>query len=438
METKKLNSKANVSNITPGQITLIATGPAPEINGQMKIDNINYDEIVNCGFNAIMAGTNLKNGQDICKTINENNHNLKFILSSTSLLGGTTSQNKKIYYYGYDYSGKGYDECVNIVNGLKNQKALGAWRCMDEPAYSNFQAERKYNDGLIDPSEVSLPFYYKSIRTLDPSHPVYFNLDVSTPNEFSSHYAYLEYIQSRVSPDLWSYDYYPFFENTDGIITFKHDEFYNNLDDFHRISQKTGKPFWAHVLCVGFQSGSVQRPTPTIGQMRLEAFSALAYGAQGLVYWFYAYRKDSDTTEFSDYPIKESGGKSNTWYMVQTVNKEIKKYNNVFAGCTVESVIQGFSGSLLYGPIKSLNPKGQGILVSHISNNGYDYLIIVSSDGVRKQDVDFEYVDDFNSKYIIFEVTENFISNSFLPTVTPKHVIRLDIGGYAILRWKKI
>ena len=172
--------------------------------------------------------------------------------------------------------------------------------------------------------------------------------------------------------------------------------------------------------------------------MRLEAFSALAYGAQGLVYWFYGYRQNSDTEKYIICPTDINGNKTIIWNRVQTVNKEIKKYNDIFYGCTVKDIIVGTNTYSGNGPVESLISSNGDILVSNISNNGYEYLVIVSSDAVNSKKVNLKFTKDYNKSYLVSEMTSNF---NFRPEVGAdvlSRIIDLEPGGYAILRWKKI
>ena len=150
METKKNSKSVNgVNSVTPGEITLIASGPAPEVGG-VHVDDYKFNEIVDCGFNAIMSAAEFDIALEICNKIDNQNINLKYISSSFQLVGGVTVIHEdgkdKLVYFSYDYNGPGklggIKACQTIVDTLKGSKCMGAWRCMDEPGYSNFTIQK--------------------------------------------------------------------------------------------------------------------------------------------------------------------------------------------------------------------------------------------------------------------------------------------------------
>ena len=128
--------------------------------------------------------------------------------------------------------------------------------------------------------------------------------------------------------------------------------------------------------------------TPTESRMRFEAFSSLAYGAQGLLY--FTFRKnglnDDKTESFSHAPIDADGNKTATYYAVKKVNDEIARYNNIFygaqmlevrhAGTTVWTGVTMLDGK--FGPLVRIRGNNPEVLVSLLKNGNQHYLVIVS------------------------------------------------------------
>ena len=112
--------------------------------------------------------------------------------------------------------------------------------------------------------------------------------------------------------------------------------------------------------------------------LRYEAFTALAYGAQGIVYWTYGQRIPTPQEDYQSALVNLNGKKTATWYAAKKVNAEIRKFNNIFYGCEMKMVrhtgdkiyagTQALSGEI--GPFKSLASGGAGVVVSYIENNG--------------------------------------------------------------------
>jgi hypothetical protein len=67
-------------------------------------------------------------------------------------------------------------------------------------------------------------------------------------------------------------------------------DFYANLEVCSTKAREAGIPFWAFALTTAHLS----YPVPTMGQLRYQVYSNLAYGAQGIEY--YTYWKPADAT----------------------------------------------------------------------------------------------------------------------------------------------
>ena len=74
-------------------------------------------------------------------------------------------------------------------------------------------------------------------------------------------------------------------------------------------------------------------PIPTMAALRLQMYSNLAYGAQGLEYWAY-WMPES----FRNAPIGINGKRTIVYDRIKAVNKEIQDLVGVFVGSKVISV----------------------------------------------------------------------------------------------------
>lgn len=68
--------------------------------------------------------------------------------------------------------------------------------------------------------------------------------------------------------------------------------------------------------------------TPAI--MRLMCYSALAYGAQGLIFSSYQQRADENGKQIFGSPIDSDGNRTEMWYNVRSLISEIRSYTHIF------------------------------------------------------------------------------------------------------------
>ena len=266
------------------------------------------------------------------------------------------------------------DSTESAVALIKDHPALFAYHLKDEPDTSDF--------GWL--SDLS-----GKIEDLDPLHPCYINL---LPNWAWGVEAYsdnLELFASEFDMSFYSFDNYPVVE-VDGSVQIRPD-WYRNLEEFSAMARKHGKPFWGFALAKAHSISDpwpdTVYPEPTLGQLRLQVFSNLLYGAQAIQYFNFTGIVDPVTCQ-----------KLPAYDLVRQVNSEIKACYSVFAGCSVlgvwhvgESIPCGTKPleTMPHKKVKSLSikslsvnggedAKGHGV-VSLIKNQGVTYLAIQNS-----------------------------------------------------------
>lgn len=246
-------------------------------------------------------------------------------------------------------------------------------------------------------------------------------------------------------PNLWSYNYYPFRSplinnepDTDlSKCTVGYWDFYHFLDLYRQHIEGTYEKFWAFAMVLAH--GSVEKgvlknyqPAPTEEMLRFEVMNALAYGAQGIMYYNFGMRRrrNEDAQGFlvgSDFtdgtaafeaplecnPIaatrynlsfKASGDLYNA---VKKINNEIKSWNNVFYGCKVEKIYhrgqypttsngttiyndfpgEAYPGSLKYVYGVSIPKNGLGVVISSLTNGTNNYIVFVNHDPFNPQKI---------------------------------------------------
>lgn len=142
---------------------------------------------------------------------------------------------------------------------------------------------------------------------------------------------YPDYLKafSTISQPQISYDFYP----VQGKVV-RGDKWYPILDDIRSESLRTGRPFWAYVLCVPH----FIYPMPTIGHLRLQCYVNLAYGAQGIQYFSYATPAPDGQYDFHDGPLLRNGEKSKTYDLVKRMNTELRPVASIFWHSTITTI----------------------------------------------------------------------------------------------------
>lgn len=332
----------------------------------------------------------------------------------------------------------------SFVDLFKFNPNLGAWQLGDEPKYSQLNswadAAKKIKDAQVD-------VLY--------SVPIYINLCPVKSDEWTgentTYREYLDEVYSLFDPRIWSFDYYPVYQVKNTEESKIRLEFYDRLNVFKNVSKETYVPFWSYCRTkeVHFLDGrSWFYPAPTLSSMQFSVFTALAFGAQGIVFWTYGQRNNNDSETYANAPIDRDGNKTEIWYLVKNIISQIRKYNDVFIGCTfVECKYTGdteiecldkLEGGI--GAFNSIVSQESGVFVSQIWQRyrKYDtstellrstyHLIVVNRDVLNSQEVTFTLKDN----YEVEEITLTEIGYNAGTTIKRT----LEPGGYIIFRWR--
>jgi hypothetical protein len=306
------------------------------------------------------------------------------------------------------------DEPVRVVDRCKDHPALGGYYLRDEPASSDFPALAQWVD---------------RISALDRGHPCYINLfpNYATATQLGSN-NYQEYIQqfvAEVPVQFLSFDHYPVVGES------LRKEWYENLEIIARTARDAHKPFWAFALSVAHGP----YPVATLEQLRLQVFSNLAYGAQGIQYFTY-WTFRSNEWNFHEGPIDAEGRRTAVYERVKQVNGELRALSHVFFGARVVQVTH--TGALPNGtvryqaaaPVNRLTTEGTGAIVSLLQKEARRSLVIIN----RDLHVVMPLVVEFDESTTISEVRKDGPLHR-LPN--GPYRARLDPGDVAILQWEQ-
>ena len=296
---------------------------------------------------------------------------------------------------------------------VKDHPALFGYSLGDEPNNARFPVLADMADRL---------------RSVDPDHVIYVNLFPNyAPDEVLGS-TYPEHVRKyieEVRPPLVSFDFYPVTE--DGI----RERWWENLEVISRESAAAGLPFWAFALSTSHKP----YPIPTMASLRLQFYTDLAYGAQGLQYFTY-WNPVPGTWDFHDAPIDLDGNRTPVYDLVKAMNAELQARADIFVGDKVlqvrhtgETVPPGVTPLTdLPEPLTALDTHGKGAVVSLLENGGFRYLMLVN----RSLDEGFDYDIAFARK--VERVGRD--GKAFKVPAKGTKTFHLEEGDCAIFRWK--
>jgi len=334
--------------VTDEKMPILSWKSIDLVNSSLK----NYTDLANCGFTHSLS--TIWDSEDPVTKYNAN------LLSIA--LDYAEQTNIKVIGGCHEL----HTDTEATVNRFKDHPALEGWFLKDEPVLSE-----------IEP----LGVLAQKIQEIDQENYIYVNMRPmdATPEQMgTSDYntifnAYLEKIPTK----FLSFDKYPCQIDDNGKL-YVFDKWYDNLQLYLDASKKEGKSFWAFASCTKFES---VQATPSLETLRLQMYTNLAYGAQGLQYYVYQYPNN---------PL---------YNIVKQLNVEIQNYAKVFLNATVKSVTH--TGKIIpYNTKRFENAPSvfkkfmtggtEGAVVSVLEKNGKNFLVVVSRDLNNKMPVTIE------------------------------------------------
>jgi hypothetical protein len=367
-----------------GQIPVLAWSAIP----QQDTSDARYREMADCGFTIGFSG--FSNVAEARKAMDAAHAaGIQVLVSCPQLASdpeGTTRQ-------------------------LMDHPGLAGYFIRDEPPVSEFAAEAKW---------------ISKIRSVDPGHIIYGNLlpDYATPAQLGvpTYPEYVDRYVAGVKTTFLSFDYYPI------IGTTVRPSWYSNLGVIADAAKKADKPFWAFALSVkhfGYAAATKEN-------LRLQVFSDLAYGAQGIQYFTYWYPASLGG---SDAPIDEHGHRTAVYDRVKEMNAEIRALSPVFFGSRVESI--GHTGAAIpagatpyhpASPVASLKTEGNGAIVSLLARDKHRFLVIVNRDFQHPMPTTIEFDHDAKVQRVEKDA-------SLQPVESQRQSITVDPGDALIFTW---
>ena len=278
-----------------------------------------------------------------------------------------------------------FSDPENAVRELMAHPSLFGYSLGDEPSYKDFP---------------TFAAAAERIRAIDSEHMLYMNLfpnyapvgllcSYEASDPLAGPYAdYVRNFAEQVKLPMLSFDHYPV---TSGGVR---REWWSNLEVVSRQAEVSGVPFWAFTLATAHDP----YPVATMASMRLQLYTDLAYGAQGLQYFTY-WCPESTVWNFHEAPIDLEGNKTQVYYLAKELNAEIQARADVFLGSKVLKVRHtGLSLppgvtplSEIPAPVTKFDTHGKGAVVSLLEKGKYHYMVVVNRSVDEAWDYDIEF-----------------------------------------------
>lgn len=272
----------------------------------------------------------------------------------------------------------------------------------------------------------ALAEWTKRIQAIDVAHPCYINLFPNYANAgqlgSATYQEHLDRFIKEVPVPWLSFDHYPVVGKS------VRGEWYENLELVSAAAKSAGKPFWAFALAVAHDP----YPIAEIEHLRLQVFSNLAYGAQGIQYFTY-WTSESPHWNFHQAPIDTKGKRTVVYDRVKQVNAEVRGLSQVFLGAEVLRV--GHTGTLSRGthayhpvpPVAQLKTEG-GAVVSLLAKGKQRFLAIVNRDIHTKMPLKIAFSPDAKIREVTKDGTTRAVSSGdFVAELLP--------GDMRVLTW---
>ncbi len=281
---------------------------------------------------------------------------------------------------------------------------------------------------------------------------------------------YLDYMVDLFKLKFLTFDLYPVISNYAGMNPkwiIKQD-YYNMMDLYGRYCRDRKIPVWLVMLSVEHArydkpGGELdwEYPEITEGLLRMQAMNGLAFGMKGIAYWQYGAQNNWSGNTLYKSALYDTNKKMTTpaWKAAQTVNNEVAQYGNILQHATYDRSRIAVKDSLLSGttPKDSVPPfhgfekftgsfervvgltyAGMGVLMSHLTDDNYHYIAVVSQDHLKSQHITVKFDPNVNFERVIIADFANVNGfGQFEDSKKHQSSLILTPGEMALFRYKK-
>ena len=191
----------------------------------------------------------------------------------------------------------------DTVEYFGHHPAIAGYLLQDEPNTSRFPI---------------LAIAADEIKKADPGMRPYINLlpNYASPEQLGAPTwkDYARQYMDAVKAPILGYDFYALFEDPNEPLR---PRYWTQLAECREVALESGVPMEVCLLSVGHLLYRI----PTEDDLFFEVYSALLYGAKGILYFTYF---DPMLTNYRHSPLDSYGNRTETWYAMRAVNNSVK------------------------------------------------------------------------------------------------------------------
>jgi len=302
----------------------------------------------------------------------------------------------------------------DIARQFKDHPALAGYYLMDEPEANDFPRltalAREITAIDPDPNKVV-------IVNLLPNYATNRQMGIKS---WETYEQYVHKFMSEVPVNVLSHDHYPI----DRLSISP--RWYENMRVMASAARMCKSPWWAFICAIGFN----QAPEPSLGSLRIQSYTNLAYGATGIEHWYYWYYQGG-----RGQAIDAEGKRTVTWEYDRQVNREVQAQASVFVGSDVRRV--RYAGLPLPPETKPYEPRGgiltieaggKGAIVSELWKDNYRFLVIVNQDYLQTMPLSMTWQESLRVGLVGKDGSVKMLDK-------PSLDINVDPGDAAVLMW---
>lgn len=222
------------------------------------------------------------------------------------------------------------------IETYKKRKCVVGINIWDEPGYDRIGIFSR-NLEKIRPHTGNLIIYTNHMPLYAKDEQIYGGELSLTDEEITAerYEKFLGEFQSGVSPDVLSYDFYPF-RHEKGVV---HPRYFEQLCLSRKIAEKSGAPLWNFTQVTSWQRDSVRNMT--YSEIEWLNNTSLACGVSGLNYFCYWTPKSNDEL-FEHAMVTETGLKTKSYYFVKKANERL--------ACVADEILGArYLGTIAFG-----------------------------------------------------------------------------------------
>ncbi len=307
---------------------------------------------INLIENAILATTDLIRALDACEKVG-----IDCLSQDISAFSGM----------GENYPLNNDEMLTDIVMQYNKYKRMVGYFVWDEPSEKNFSKLKEVTSFFktIDPARMA----YSLVL---PSYGVYQWSSDHSKWQSDPYKKYVDGYLAACNPDVVCVDYYPF---TSPVSSISESYLWRDLGYLRKKALELNKPLWFYFQAINMNGGTGPLP---IEKMRVQMYSALAYGTVGLSYY----------TSLGAI-VDEEGNKLSNFNQIKQLNSEVlnlgnflfhKKSDKLYHTGVSSDKLQGyFTDSLAQSDLIKSAPEN-AILGIFTDNTSAKYLVVVNKD----------------------------------------------------------